>query len=98
MDLATTAQSTHQDEVHLTRIVHLARVGLYSPAWPELGLCSYARLDMMRLVSYPGVLDQCLSFTGAAKLTRASFLVLVLQVAKLCWGKNGQGKSLGDNA
>ena len=36
---------------------------------------------MMRLVSYPGVLDQCLSFTGAAKLTRASFLVLELQAA-----------------
>ena len=60
----------------------------------KLGLCGYARLDMMRLVSYPGVLDQCLSFTGAAKLTRASFPVLVLQAAKLCWDKNGQGKSL----
>ena len=29
MDLATAARSTHQDEVHL------ARVRLYSPAWPE---------------------------------------------------------------
>ena len=29
MDLATAARSTHQDKVHL------ARVRLYSPAWPE---------------------------------------------------------------
>ena len=61
----------------------------------KLGLCGYARLDMMRLVSYPGLLDR-LSFTGAAKLTRVSFPVLVLQAAKLCGGKNGQDKSLGD--
>ena len=48
---------------------------------------------MMRLASYSGLLDQYLSFTGAAKLTQASFSVLALHVAK---ARHGQSKSLGD--
>ena len=44
---------------------------------------------MMRLAS------SCLSFTGATKLTQASFHVLA--TSDKCWGKNGQdNKSLGD--
>ena len=48
----------------------------------KLGLC-YARLDMMRLASYLGPLDQCLSFTGTAKLSQASFPVLALQATNV---------------
>ena len=54
-------------------------------------------IDMMHLPSYPGLLDQSLSFTGAAKLTQAAFLVLALQAANAgVRMKNGQDKSLGD--
>ena len=50
MDLTTAALPTNR--------IHLGSQN-------KLGLC-YARLDMMGLASYPGLLDQCLSFTGAA--------------------------------
>ena len=49
-----------------------------------------------RLASYPGPLDQCLSFTGAVKLTRASFPVLVLQATNAGVRTASVLKSLGD--
>ena len=77
-----------------TAVLPTNRIHLGSQS--KLGLC-YTRLDTMRLASYLGLLDQCLSFTGAAKLTQASFPVLSTAIKK-CWGKNSQGKSLGDTA
>ena len=55
---------------------------LYSPAWPEQTgvMLRETRYDALSLV-YPGLLDQCLLFTGAAKLTQASFPLLALQAA-----------------
>ena len=61
----------------------------------KLGLC-YARLDTIRLASYPGPLDQCLSFTGAAKLSQASFPVLALQATNAGVKTAGVLKSVGD--
>ena len=59
-----------------TAVLPTNRIHLGSQS--KLGLC-YTRLDTMRLASYLGLLDQCLSFMGAAKLTQASFPVLALQ-------------------
>ena len=78
MDLTTAALPTNR--------MHLG-------SQSKLELC-YARLDMMRLVSYLGLLDQCLSFMGAAKLTQASFPVLVLQARNA--GVRTARASLGD--
>ena len=78
MDLTTAALPTNR--------MHLG-------SQSKLELC-YVRLDMMHLVSYLGLLDQCLSFMGAAKLTQASFSVLVLQARNA--GVRTARTSLGD--
>ena len=67
---------------------------LYCPAWPEQTWAMlFETIDMMPLVSYPGLRDQFLSFMGAAN---SGFFSCVSTASCKCWGKNGQGKSLGD--
>ena len=67
---------------------------LYCPRdQSKLGLC-YSRLDMMRLVSYPGLSRPVFFIHGSSK-TNSGFFPCVSTASGKCWGKNGQGKSLG---
>jgi len=61
MDLTTVAYPTIRGKVQLVRVCFIVLHGQ-----TKLGLC-YTRLDMLSLI--PSLLDQCLSFTGAAELT-----------------------------